>query len=381
MKNLLFLLVLVLAACAPQGESNIRAAQGTPTAGMAVLQETQVSTPTATLDPTPTIGYQSTAKAAQSTSQAAQATTDAANRLMVDATMQSNSLTATSDANAMMILGWTATAAPKATRDQMTAIPATMTRQAFADHVHGTDQAIAVTQTWNTLEAPVIAATMAQVAVDAKYAGMNNQAHIFFSFAIGIAFLALAFWLIRRGWSASSASRDAEATDGGMTPPRLVSDQQSVEAENYRKSQGVKITVQHVDESGFIALNTQTLPCTERQLTELAQRVLNMNESLAVNNFEGKGTLWTRETFYTMRNYMQTHHLVQSAGSGMVVLTEQGRAFLRAWIDHQTLPRGVEFSPEESEIPMSMSHTHENHTYENGGGGGLVGPLTVDDGR
>ena len=81
--------------------------------------------------------------------------------------------------------------------------------------------------------------------------------------------------------------------------------------------------------------------------------------------------MWTRETFYAMRNYMQVHRYVQSASSGMVVLTEQGREFLRAWLDHQSLPRGVEFSPKTDEMSMSMSHIYENHGHENGGGGGL----------
>jgi len=372
MKRLLLFFVFLLTACAPMQAVTQQAtlvSQGTPTAGMHV-QATPAFTPSPMPSATPTVGYQATANAAQTSQAAAQATTDAINRLMVDATeqsndltatMQSNSITATSDSDrrAMMILGWTATASDLTATAKPTVIPLTETRQAYADHVHSTEIAVVVTSMWNTQEAPIVAATMEQVAVNAKYADMNAAVYVFFIAACGVMLIAASFLLIRRGMRNDGSSDEPDEVEiETVCDPAVI----------YQKTQGTTITVRHVDEGGFVSLTTNSIPCSEAQLSELAERVLNKNESLAVNRFEGNGTLWTRETFYAMRNYMQVHRYVQSASSGMVVLTGQGRDFLRAWLDHQSLPRGVEFSPKTDEKSMSMSHIHEDHAYGRAGG-------------
>ena len=104
MKNIIFLFIFFLASCAPLTNAQTSVMQGTPTGGALA---TPASALTAQPSSTPTIGYHATAQAAQSTSSAAQATTDAINRMMVDATEQSNGLTATSNANHLMLIGWT----------------------------------------------------------------------------------------------------------------------------------------------------------------------------------------------------------------------------------------------------------------------------------
>jgi hypothetical protein len=140
-------------------------------------------------------------------------------------------------------------------------------------------------------------------------------------------------------------------------------------AATYQKSQGTVVTVRRLQDDGFHSLATSLVPCTAEQLTELAERVLRRHVSLAVNNFEGGGTLWTRATFYAMRSWMRAQRYVKSIPpAGMVALTDDGEAFLLAWLDHKRLPRGAEFSPESCENPMSMSHDHENHGHESGRG-------------
>jgi hypothetical protein len=353
MKQLMLagLLLFVLSGCAAGDPpaSNQAVAAGAPALPLA--------TPALIIsDPTPTIGYQATAIAAQ-------ATADSANRLMVQATRENDqrvflreSWTATMDEFARRSVAATETAYPRS-------YPLTATQQRAGILILATSQSIDMTAQSMTQAAPTQVIAMARARAEAAAAPLD--AWVFPIGSLGIVFFVacMGVFLVRSGRPAPQRSVSPRPA---TAPPSI----------QYEKLQGTVVTVKQVTSDGFVSLTTSRLPCDKDQLTELAERVLK-GESLAVNKFEGAATLWTRAIFLDMRNWLMARRYIRSTGAGMVTLMPEGEAFLHAWLEQRALPRGVELMPESPENSMSMSHKHENHGHESGGG--VANPVMIVD--
>ncbi len=91
-----------------------------------------------------------------------------------------------------------------------------------------------------------------------------------------------------------------------------------------------------------------TIPATAEMLTEFADGIINQGKQMALRFWEGGQTKhWTRELYYPMRHFMQTHKYAASAGGkdGRLVLLAEGEAFLRGWLTSQTLPYQHRLNP------------------------------------
>lgn len=372
MKHRLFILLLLylpLFSCGPITEVALTSHPSeAPLLATAIPSETS----TATLEPTATIGYQATAIEAQAAASTAQAEADAANRLLVDATSQEKDRlqeqtrwTAEAAQQAFQIYVWTATAAP-------TSVPATQTQAVLDRSAAATEYSIIGISLDMTRQAPTQIVQMAQAENEAKFMPIRILIELFGLFSVGCFVLALAYWLMRL------AVRYEQEPIEVQKEPAIPVEAVQTYAE-YDMPLGTLVTLKQ-NNSGYVALSRMLIPCTPVQLSELAERALK-GESLAVNRFEGMETTWTRADFYRMRGFMRDHGFVHSSGqAGQVALTEDGKAFLRGWLNKNALPRGIEFAPKDGMIAENMSHTYENHGDSSGGGVGFDVPNPLDKG-
>jgi len=317
-------------------------------------------TATASIVPTATIEYQATAHAAETQAYIAQSTADAANRIMVQATndqqqreheaqLQNAQGTAQAEANHMIELGWTATA-------YQTSMPLTATAQvdnmtAIADY-----KAVTIAQITATAAYPTQIVAESNARTQAKYAPVYVFVQVFAIFAIGV-FLLFTAWFMRWYWMQQD-KREYEKTPKGVAQsqgfkeiPNL--DEQEPEfvmpQPDPRKvidtgmQPATVLTIQN--ETGTTS-RQMVVPCKPNQLLELAENTLTKSWSLAINAWEGAETSFTRGTFSKVRSWLQGNKFAISTGGGALVLTDEGRAFLEAYLNTSNLPTEYEFGNE-----------------------------------
>jgi hypothetical protein len=321
---------------------------GTPEAKRSA---TPAITATATLSPTPTVDWQGTAIVAQ-------ATADEARRLDTQATAQEKDriqeqLAWTAEANQWTAQAdqWTATAA-------LTSVPLTATQQAVVNTQVPIDQALMSGQLTATKEAPTQIVAM----IDAKnYETYGATDYVVRLFVLG----ALGVFLLGIGLFALSARNKEDVKPRSAVPSQAVREPDLIQLKpetivNAKTDYG----------KGYGIDQVYKVPCSREQLSELAERVIVKGETLGVNNFEGSGTLFTRSVFMRVRNFLQANFMAKSAGagSGSMILTDKGEAFLRGWLERNELPHSYSFDQKNYEVPLVMSHEHDAHAVAHGGG-------------
>ncbi len=334
MKKLLILMALMLTGC---GAVNASA--------MDTTTEYLSPQPTATISPVPTatIDYQVTANVAETQVAIAQATADEANRLMVQATndqqqrehetqMQNAQATAQAEANAMVQLGWTATA-------YQTSMPLTATAQvdnmtAIADY-----KAVTIAQLTATAHAPTQIVAESDAKTRAQFSNVIVGMQLFAFFALGVFMLFTAgfmrwYWMRedkRAAEAAHAQSPQGIAERHGFTPVAIVPDP-APEVE----------FIQPVD-AVAPKNNMYTLPCTKEMLLQFAENVLTKNWTLGINAWERDDTLFTRDTYKPFRSWLLSNRFVASTGGGALALTENGRVFLEGFLNTSSIPTEYQF--------------------------------------
>lgn len=325
------------------------AALGTPEAKRSA---TPAITATATVSPTPTVDWQGTAIVAQ-------ATADEARRLDTQATAQEKdriqeqlAWTAESNQWTAQANQWTATAA-------LTSVPLTATQQSIVNTQVPIDQALMAGQLTATKEAPTQIVAM----IDAKnyetYGATDYVVRLFVLGALGVFLLGVGLFALR-------VRSNEEAKPRSATPAQTVREPDLIQL----KPSETIVKAKTDYGKGYGLEQVYKVPCSGEQLSELAERVILKGETLAVNNFEGTSTLFTRSVFMRVRNFLQANHLAKNAGagSGSLILTEMGEAFLRGWLERKELPHSYSFDPKNYETPFVMSHEHGDHVIPHGGG-------------
>ncbi len=350
MRKIFFLLsALVLTGCGSPLAVQA-AALGNPEAQRSA---TPAATATITITPSPTVDWKGTAIVAQ-------ATADEARRLDTQATAQEKD-------RIQQQLGWTAQADMwTAQSDQatatayMTAVPLTST--ARIEDLTATSAYMTLTS--NQMTATEHAPTQVVAMIDAqnyeKYGALDFVIRLFvlaglgvFMFGIGI----FAFFNINKPAAYGKPTR--QPVSPVQKEPDLIPLKQETET---------VVKVKTDNGQGFGQDILLTVPCTQEQLTELAARVINDGESLGVNNWEGEKTLLTRAVIGRLRAFFQGNKMAISSGAGRVVLTDNGLAFLRGWLERKELPHSYSFDQKNLETPLVMSHEHEAHAVAHGGG-------------
>lgn len=322
-------------------------------------------TGTATLEPTPTVGLTATIAALKVQLDDTQKQLDAANRLMVDATMQSNSMTATMDGMKFEQVTWTQTAA-------LTAVPATQTQSAINQKVVALNLSIAQTAQVMTQTAPTQIVLISEAQAKAQNAGMNEVVRIwsplFVFFMIVLAVTVVIVVLIVR-------PKLQVKTQAVKTIP----DQSTVNQADAHFGKTVVMTVVNQDRTKADRI---VWPCTNDELTFFAQCLLS-GKSLGINQWEKKGDLG-RNKIGEIRSFLQD----KNRNGGLVLVyrkpAQAGRKegellpmpellnILNGWLANGELPHGHEVLPKTEQNSMILNHNYENHGHENGGGGVFV---------
>lgn len=341
MKHLFILMACFIGAC------------GAPVSAMTTEYRTPQPTATASIVPTATIEYQATAHAAETQVYIAQATADEANRIMVQATndqaqrehetaMQNADATAQAEANHMIELGWTATA-------YQTSMPLTATAQvdnmtAIADY-----KAVTIAQITATAALPTQIVAESNARTQAQYGWIYTLFQLFAIFSIGV-FLLFAAAFLRWQWMQQD-KREYDKTPKGVAESQGFKEIPNLDDEpepNFIRPEPPeeKVTVLTVQNEMGTTSRQMIVPCKPNQLLELAENTLTKGWSLAINAWESAETSFTRGTFSKVRSWLQGNKFAISTGGGALVLTDEGRAFLEAYLNTSNLPTEYEFGNE-----------------------------------
>jgi hypothetical protein len=278
--------------------------------------------PTRTIIPTVTIGYEATLAVAQSTADEARrvnalVTSEAEQRLLSYV-----QLTADTDARAHEVAMWTQIAGA-------TVIPLTATQQAVANTQIVAAQNIVAAGYTQQAAAPTQMAAMVQVQATAQFARANEIAKLI---AVGVLCLFL-FSLV------AFLNRLAH-----LEPKEDIEPEPATETTIWVRS----------EKDNGAQSKRLVIPCTSQQFTELALKVSTGKKTLAINNWEGSETLFTRPVIHQVRAWLQENKFAAATGDGQLVPTEDGFAFFDAWLYNQKLPDEFQFTePEVTPEPVA----------------------------
>jgi len=345
MKNILILMALMLTGC---GAMPVLA-QETDTE-----YRTPMPTATASIVPTATIEYQATAHAAETQAYIAQSTADAANRVMVQATndqqqreheaaMQNADATAQAEANAMIELGWTATA-------YQTSMPLTATAQVDNMTAIAEYKAVTIAQITATAAYPTQIVAESNARTQAKYAPVYVFVQVFAIFAIGV-FLFFTAYMMRWYWmredaratqAAHAASPQGVAEKHGFTPIEEVEPEPSIIHPTELVQQMPRV------ERPVTAENLKyTIPSAQEQFDIFAEKLVTGEMALSINKWETSGLLSgvknARTWIKNMRGWMHANEFGVFNENDEMTLVQAGRAWLEQYIEHRSLPTEYQF--------------------------------------
>ena len=267
-----------------------------------------LNTPTPSLIPTPTIGWEGTAIAAQ-------AAYDDAMRQMVQATNAEaervqERLAWTHQADVLTQQAESATAAAFPTY-----YPATQTAQVkkdlFALQQENNDRA----QLEATLRAPTMIIAMANAKTIAEYSDEMQWATIFAIASLGVLSISLALLILFRAFSETKQSQpvivDLNEQDNKDIPLAKINDNVMLRAE---------------------------IPCNTDQLIEFAEGVINRNMPFSFGAWEGTEV---HKRLKEIREFFKDHKLAKyiKGSNGMMDPLAEGEAFLRYVIEHGEPPK------------------------------------------
>lgn len=297
-----------------------------------------VSTPTLL----PTIDYAASLQVAENEKNIAVATANEAGRInaqataeheqrLIDAgmlTLANNGLTATSDAIQLVRESWTVTAYP-------TSVYLTTTQQ-VVDNTQVAAEKTATEQYPNQ----VISALRAE---NEKKCGMTCYLIDYFAkCALGMFCIGMILYLfVRVRMDVDKEARKQAQEDADLTPKLYpVKDQPG----NYKRK--------------------KVVPCTEDQLSELAELVVNGERTLGINRLEQESRTFRskREELTAVRNFLVrkdvtlAFHPKQTKGD--IVVNEAGIEFFTNWFETHELPEGFYFADGE-ELEETIDESEE----------------------
>lgn len=308
---------------------------------------TRTPQPTATIILSATIDYQQTAIIAQSTADEARRINAMATVEYVALLNQQIAFTAEVERQNFEIISWTQTAA-------LTSIPLTATQQAIINTQIPQQQQIIAAQLTATKGAPTQMIAMVNAQNYAKYADANQVAGIVGKWSIGVFVIGVLIFLFR-----------LPMTTKLETPQKKESQLETVVWVKNTKDNGAQST-------------RLVVPCTPGQLTELATNITQGTKTLGINQWEGAGTLFTRDVILRVRAWIRDNQFALTTDGGQLAPTDELFDFLCGWLETSQLPTEYQFAPHSPDNGTSPNHAEimgkqiipmMNHAHDNGGGG------------
>jgi hypothetical protein len=270
------------------------------------IRATQTPIPTATVD------YQSTAIIAQQTADEARRVNAIVTAQFEQRVMEQLQMTAAYEERVQQIYAWTQSAAA-------TTIPLTATQQAVLNTQIPSQQQFVQAQWTITAHVPTQMALMADAQNRSKFGWMG----FFFQFSFGIFILGIVVYIF-------------------IYPPTMgLSRDDDDDDENEEET---VVWLKNTRDNGASS-RRHVIPCSPDQLTEFARGVTQGRKTLAINNWEGSGTLLKRDVILRLRAWLRDP-LVGFANptkDGQLAPTDELSEFLIGWLDSQKLPQGFDF--------------------------------------
>lgn len=360
--SLLFIFVMLVRAFV----GSVQTSRYKPVQAQAIISNTEypiaTSTPqpTFTIVPSATIDYQQTAIVAQSTADEARRINSMATAEYIRLLNEQLAMTQVVEQQNFIIQSWTATAA-------LTTIPLTATQQAIVNTQIPQQQQIISAQMTATKYAPTQMAVMVDAQNNVKYGEARYLSGIVGPWVVLILVVGLLVFMFRYP----------------------VVKQEPTQLEPQSQLETV-VWVKNTKDNGAKSTR-RVIPCTPDQLSELAENITQGKKTLAINQWEGRDTLFTRDAILKVRAWLRDENehpeiFVIPTDDGQLAPTGELFDFLCGWLESKSLPSDYEFVPHSPEKSEPANHTENrqetiipmgNHTYDNGGGG--ANPvLTVD---
>lgn len=87
------------------------------------------------------------------------------------------------------------------------------------------------------------------------------------------------------------------------------------------------------------------VPCSEQQLTELAEMVVNGERTLAINRIETTSRTLKRPVLTKLRKFFRMNDFAIELGGGEISLNDRAVCFIQGWFDNHELEQGYQFLP------------------------------------
>ena len=321
----ILLSVVVLAACSISKYRNPQAALTPQGLLYTELPATATPQPTATIVPSATIDFQQTAIVAQQTADEARRVNAATTAQHEALLMEAIRLTAENDRREFELLMGTATAAA-------TAIPGTQTQRVIDNILIAGQQTLDAAQLTSTKEAPTQMAAIVNVQTYKKFASINAAADVIGKFAISVFAIGVIVFLFKYPMRTGKSG----AAESEISTP---------EADNLPVHETV-VQVQTKRSNGEFSQARLVVPCTPDQLTEFAINITQGKKTMAINQWEGKDTLFTRPVILGLRAWAREPRdpaFVVPTDDNQLVPTNEFLEFLCGWLDKQILPADYQF--------------------------------------
>jgi len=292
--------------------------------------ETRTQQPTVTLIPSATIGYQETAVIAQQTAMEAvriNAGITAEYEVRIQEQLQ---MTAEYEQRVQEIYQWTATAA-------LTTIPLTATQQAMLNIQIPTQQAIIADHMTATHEAPTQIVAMINAKNHEKFGEVSYLSGIAGPWITLILVVGVLVFLFRLPVANKSETPERESQLETVVWIRNTKD-------NGAKSKRM------------------TIPCTPKQLTELAENITQGKKTLGINQWEGKDTLFTRDVILRVRAWLRDNQFVTPTDDGQLAPNNELFDFLCGWLESHQLPTEYEFGEKNVQTPAQIVSQQQQST-------------------
>lgn len=317
------LLTLILSACMAKLYTPVPA-------GDARNFAPETARPSATATPTivlsPTTDYKSTAEVAQAQADIAQATADEARRINAMATAEYMALenerlrmTQQVEQQQFNIAMWTETAAA-------TSIPLTQTQQVIVNTRTAQQRSFAYIQMTATEHAPTQTVAMINAQLHEKYGSLDYGVGIFAKISVGILAVCIGIYLFKLQPKQSEVE---EHQDEEPAPEEPVKE--------------TIVLVKHDNGPGSLNLQRFVVPCTPKQLTELAAALVQGEKTMAINQWEGNGTSFTRPVILQVRNWARQNNFALATEDNQLAPTNDFLNFLIGWLDNNRLPDEYKF--------------------------------------
>ena len=316
-------MIVLLCAAVMYGCTTYPAQQSNATPAAMQILQLPTAIPTMTPTPSPTIDYQLTAALAQQTADEARRVNAQGTAEFEQRIQEQLYLTAQMDREMYAVLSWTATGA-------VTSIPLTATQQAALNTQIPMQHQVALAQITATWAVPTQMVAIANAESAVKFSKASNIIDMFVRAALGMLCVALAIFLVyyinRR-------------------------DKDQVEDKDEEPQTQTVIQLDRKEPNGMGSTHNYVIPCSPDQFYELADNLTQGRRTLAINQWEGRGTSFTRDLILQVRAWLRENKFVNQAEDGQLIPTEELLDMLMRWLDYNRLPEGYLFGVGEEPVP------------------------------